>query len=75
LEIFYIPFNADARHGWTIPIPRDGEKHFSSRPEALAFARKLALEESFTEGENSFLCVEGGDKRWRLFTGDLMPVD
>jgi len=71
---FYIPLNADAKHGWTIPIPRDDEKQFATRLEALAFARKLAQEESSIKRENNYLCVEGGDRRWRLFTADLMPV-
>jgi hypothetical protein len=75
MEIFYIPFNPDRSHGWIVPIPRDGEKQFSSRPEAMAFARKLAKQEISKSGESSYLCVEGGDKMWRLFTPDLMPVN
>jgi len=75
MELFYIPFNPDHGHGWTIPIPRDGAQQFSSRKDALAFARKLAKQETAIKRENSYLCVEGGDKRWRLFTPDLLPVD
>ncbi|NYE30064.1 hypothetical protein HDE78_003032 [Rhodanobacter sp. K2T2] len=75
MEIFYIPFNPDQSHGWVVPIPRDGEKQFASRPDALAFARKLALTEAAEQGERSYLCVEGGDNQWRLFTPDLKPVN
>ena len=46
MEIFYILFNPDRTHGWTVPIPRDGEKQFRTRPEAMAFARKLAQKET-----------------------------
>jgi len=74
MEIFYIPFSPDSAHGWTIPIPRDGERQFVSRSDALAFARSIAKEEAATIGTNSYLCVEGGDKQWRLFTPDLKPV-
>ena len=75
MEIFYIPFNPDRTHGWTVPIPRDGEKQFRTRPEAMAFARKLAQKETLEQSANSYLCVEGGDKHWRLFTPDLLPVN
>jgi len=75
MEIFYIPFKPDATHGWKVPIPQDGEKQFSSRNDALAFARKLAKRVATDQSESSYLCVEGGDRRWRLFTPDLMPVN
>ena len=74
MEIFDIPFNPDAAHGWTVPIPRDGEERFVSRTDALAFAQMLAKDESISQRTNNYLCVEGGDKHWRLFTADLMPV-
>ncbi|MBB6249019.1 hypothetical protein [Rhodanobacter sp. A1T4] len=54
MEIFYIPLNAEAKHGWTIPIPRDGEKEFSNRLDAPAFARKLAQEESSIKRESNY---------------------
>lgn len=74
MEIFDIPFNPDAAHGWTVSIPRGGEKRFVSRADALAFAQMLAKDESISQRTNNYLCVEGGDKHWRLFTADLMPV-
>ncbi|NYE27158.1 hypothetical protein HDE78_000083 [Rhodanobacter sp. K2T2] len=42
MEIFYIPFKPDATHGWKVPIPKDGERQFGSRNDALAFARRIA---------------------------------
>jgi hypothetical protein len=75
MEIFYIPFNPDSSHGWTVPVPRDGEKRFVSRVDALTFACELATEESVDIGNRSYLCVEGGDQHWRLFTSNLMPVN
>jgi hypothetical protein len=75
MEIFYIPFNPDSSHGWTVPIPRDGERQFASRSDALAFARQIAKEETAVAGTKNYLCVEGGDKMWRLFTADLMRVN
>jgi len=75
MEIFYIPFDADAAHGWTVTIPRDGERRFVSRQDALSFASLLAKGESSEHDIDSYLCVEGGDRMWRLFTADLMPVN
>jgi hypothetical protein len=49
MEIFDIPFNPDAAHGWTVPIPRDGEKRFVSRADALAFVQMLAKDESISQ--------------------------
>ena len=74
MDIFYIPFDPNGAHGCTVPIPRDGERRFASRSDALSFAQMLAVGESATNAERSYLCVEGGDKHWRLFTADLMPV-
>lgn len=73
MELFHIPFKPDGLHGWTIPIPGDGEKQFASRKAALAYAAKLARSEP-AGGERRYLCVEGGDGQWRLFTPDLLPV-
>lgn len=75
MEIFYIPYQPDAAHGWTIPIPRDGEKRFVSRQDALEFARMLAQGEASEHDTQTYLCVEGGDNAWRLFTSDLLPVN
>ena len=74
MELFEIPFDPNANHGWTIPIPGDGERQFSSRDKALAFASDLAKQQSTTEQNNSYLCVEGADGKWRLFTPDLLPI-
>jgi len=54
MEIFYIPFKPDATHGWKVPIPQDGEKQFSSRNDALAFARKLAKRVATDQSESSY---------------------
>lgn len=74
MKLFEIPFKRDSDHGWTIPIPGDGERQFQSREAALAFARLLADEAKSSAGEVSYLCVEGGDGKWRLFTPELKPV-
>jgi hypothetical protein len=73
MEMFEIPFSPDHAHGWTIPIPGDGERQFASREDALAFALELAKQQRLAANP-SYLCVEGGDGQWRLFTPDLMPV-
>lgn len=73
MELFHIPYEADRSHGWTIPVPGDGEKRFTSRKPALAYATSLARDEP-EGGERRFLCVEGGDGQWRLFSPDLKPV-
>lgn len=73
MELFHIPFTADGSHGWTVPVPGDGEKQFASRKAALAYATSLARTER-AEGESTYLCIEGGDGQWRLFTPDLLPV-
>jgi len=75
MEMFYIPFKPDAKDGWKVQIPKDGEKQFVSRTDALAFARKVAKQAVSEQSESSYLCVEGGDKKWRLFTPDLKPVE
>jgi hypothetical protein len=67
MEIFYIPFKPDAKDGWKVQIPKDGEKQFVSR--------KVAKQAVSEQSESSYLCVEGGDKKWRLFTPDLKPVE
>ena len=74
MNLIEIPFAPDPSHGWTIPIPGDGEKQFSSREQALAFAQTLAKGAKTDGGPHSCLCVEGADGRWRLFTPDLLPV-
>jgi Uncharacterized protein conserved in bacteria (DUF2188) len=74
VKLFEIPFCPESEHGWTIPIPGDGEKQFRSRDDALAFALQLAKQQRYAEGKESFLCVEGADGQWRLFTPDLLPV-
>ncbi|MEO7050983.1 MAG: DUF2188 domain-containing protein [Rhodanobacter sp.] len=74
MNLIEIPFAPDASHGWTIPIPGDGEKQFSSRENALAFARTLSRDVEMQSGNRSYLCVEGADGKWRLFTADLLPV-
>ncbi|MEO6799771.1 MAG: hypothetical protein ABI178_07535 [Rhodanobacter sp.] len=74
MDMIEIPYRAEGTKGWTIPIPGDGERQFASREEAMAFALTLAKEQSVATAKPSYLCVEGGDGRWRLFTADLMPV-
>lgn len=74
MNLIEIPFAPDVRHGWTIPIPGDGEKQFATREQALAFAQTLAKGDTTQSGQNSCLCVEGADGRWRLFTPDLLPI-
>lgn len=74
VKLIEIPFTPDATHGWSIPIPGDGEKQFSSRDQALAFAQTLAKNVRNETGHDSCLCVQGADGRWRLFTEDLVPV-
>ncbi len=34
----------------------------------------LAKGVRIANGQSSYLCVEGADGRWRLFTPDLLPV-
>lgn len=75
MEIFYIPFKPHPSYGWKIPVSQDAEKQFTSRNEALAFARKLAKQRIVEQHQSSYLCIEGHDKKWRLFTPDLAPVD
>ncbi|HZX72027.1 MAG TPA: DUF2188 domain-containing protein [Rhodanobacter sp.] len=74
MDMIEIPYSAEGTKGWTIPIPGDGERQFASRDEALAFARTLAQKHFAATARPSYLCVEGGDGHWRLFTADLMPV-
>ncbi len=74
MGLIEIPFDSEGSNGWTIPIPGDGCRQFCSRDAALAFALKLAKEERLTRAQGSYLCVEGGDGKWRLFTPDLLPV-
>jgi hypothetical protein len=66
---FYIPLNADAKHGWTIPIPRDGEKQFSTRLDALAFARKLRRKKVLSSAKATTFA-------WRVVTrnGDYLRL-
>ncbi len=40
----------------------------------MAFALNLAKRERATKDADSYLCVEGADGKWRLFTADLLPV-
>lgn len=74
MNLFEIPFTPDSSHGWTVPIPGDGEKQFASREQAMAFAQTLAKDLNAESGRGGCLCVEGADGRWRLFTADLLPV-
>ena len=74
MNLIEIPYAPDRCHGWTIPIPGDGEKQFPSREQALTFAQTLAKGPKAESGHYSCLCVEGADGRWRLFTPDLLPV-
>lgn len=77
MEFIEVPYSAEGPKGWTIPIPGDGERRFASRDDAMGFALTL-VKASPENGENgvepSYLCVEGGDGRWRLFTADLQPA-
>jgi Uncharacterized protein conserved in bacteria (DUF2188) len=74
MELIEIPYNPDEAHNWKIPIPGDGCQKFSTREEAMAFALQLAKKIVSKSAEPSYLCVEGGDGQWRLFTPDLLPV-
>lgn len=74
MALFEIPYNSDEDDSWKIPIPGDGCQQFRSRDEALAFALKLTKERQSMEDGSNYLCVEGGDGIWRLFTADLLPV-
>ncbi|MFC5435286.1 DUF2188 domain-containing protein [Rhodanobacter umsongensis] len=75
MKLIEVPFRPDQDNGWTIPIPGGGEKQFKSRDEALAFALKLAKQQQRgTNATSRYLCVEGADGQWRLFTSDLLPV-
>ncbi len=69
-----IPYRPEGPNGWKVPVPGDGEKQFSSREEALAFALRIAREQHSATAEPRYLCVEGGDGKWRLFTTDLLPL-
>jgi hypothetical protein len=74
VNLIEIPFRPDRDHGWTIPIPGDGEKQFCSRDDAMEFALNLAKGTRATKDADSYLCVEGADGQWRLFTADLLPA-
>ncbi|MEP7184784.1 MAG: hypothetical protein ABI767_03005 [Rhodanobacter sp.] len=74
MALIEIPYDSEGTDGWKIPIPGDGCRQFCSRDAAMAFALKLAKEELLTTAQPSYLCVEGGDGKWRLFTPDLLPV-
>ncbi|WP_158880895.1 DUF2188 domain-containing protein [Rhodanobacter sp. L36] len=74
MKLIEIPFRPDATRGWTVPVPGDGEKRFGSREQALAFAVNLAKVQRTKAVDESYLCVEGADGQWRLFTADLLPV-
>lgn len=73
MQLIEIPFRPDKLHGWEIPVPGEHSRHFASREEALAFALSLARQRRANRVEPSYLCVEGGDGQWRLFTPDLTP--
>jgi hypothetical protein len=73
VEIIEIPFEPDAAKEWSVHIPGDGFKHFSSRDEAIAFAFKLVNSEKLAQREG-FVCIEGGDGHWRVFTSDQLPA-
>lgn len=74
MELIEIPYDPEGAHGWKIPIPGDGCRQFSSRDAAMAFALKLAKDLSSGTQKPGYLCVEGADGMWRLFTHDLLPV-
>ncbi len=74
MALIEIPYIADGAGCWKIPIPGGGCRQFCSREAALAFALKLAKEGRSTTAKPSYLCVEGGDGKWRLFTPDLLPA-
>lgn len=74
MEFIEIPYSPRGPEGWTIPIPGDGERQFASRDDAMAFALTLAQKHAVVTAKPSYLCVEGGDGRWRLFTADLQPA-
>lgn len=74
MALIEIPYDSEGAGGWKIPIPGVGCRQFSSREAALTFALKLAKEGRSTTAQPSYLCVEGGDGKWRLFTADLLPL-
>jgi hypothetical protein len=74
VELIEIPYSPDGSTGWKIPVPGDGDRRFATRDEALAFAHTLAQKHLVVTAQPSYLCVEGGDGRWRRFTSDLVPV-
>jgi hypothetical protein len=74
VELIEIPYSPDGSTGWKIPVPGDGDRRFASRDEAMAFALSLAQKHHVVTDKPSYLCVEGGDGHWRLFTPDLVPV-
>ena len=73
MALFEIPYEPEDGDGWKVPIPGDGCRQFASREGALTFARSLAKQRELIDQDN-YLCVEGGDGIWRLFTPDLLPV-
>lgn len=75
MEMIEVPYSAEGTQGWTIPIPGDGERQFASRGDALEFALMLVKKHPTNTAEQDYLCVEGGDGRWRLFTADLKPAN
>lgn len=74
MALIEIPYHSEGTDGWKIPMPGDGCCQFCSREAALAFALKVAKEDQSTTAQLSYLCVEGGDGKWRLFTPDLLPL-
>ncbi len=74
MTLIEIPYDSEGADGWKISLPGDGCRQFSSREAALAFALQLAQESQSTTAQPSYLCVEGGDGKWRFFTPDLLPV-
>lgn len=73
IDIIEIPFDPNGPDEWAISIPGDGEEHFTSREDAIAFAFKV-VNSMKSANREAFFCVEGGDRRWRVFTADLLPV-
>lgn len=74
MTIFDIPYDPNADQRWTLPVPGDGERAFESRDAAMKFAMEIARKQEDNGDGATYICVEGGDRRWRLFDRDFKSV-
>lgn len=74
MRVIDVPFDANHPAGWSLTGITEGEQIFQSRGEALTHAMAYAKRYAFEFRREAYICVEGGDGKWRLFTPELQPV-